>query len=357
MHTNPRRQQTGIPGRFSRRQIIVGGGLAAVGAVVVAACGSDDDSGASATTGSIVGSAPPASSGTSSGTASITNKYGTYDIPLDPQRLVLMENRIELETATALGLAPAAVGYFYEFTGGPAPWVAPWVPFTPTGDEEVFLSFDTNTEYLLTLDGDLIMSGANWLDGDDPAYWSYPMLSQVAPVLPVALEPDWRTDLAQVAAWMGRDDRLAETLAEFDDLRDGIKAKHADKLATAPMAMGSAEPPALWLTDSTSGAPAATALVELGGQFMPFGKPEAAAFGWLELSPESIGELGGADGALIWSGDPAYIDDLTTNPVWSSIPTVADDHVVIADQNVGSGYLYTVMECMRLWDQVYDKLN
>jgi len=41
-------------------------------------------------------------------TKSTTPKYGTDDVPVDPQRVVLMENRVELEAAVALGLSHVA---------------------------------------------------------------------------------------------------------------------------------------------------------------------------------------------------------------------------------------------------------
>lgn len=341
--TSPR----SLMGTPSRRQFLIAT-AASVGAITLGAC-SDDDTPTSAS-----------SSGSSSprpGTATITNKYGTYAVPLNPERLVLMENRVELEIATALGLAPIAVGHFFEFEGGPARWVAPWVPFEPRGDEEIFRSFETSTEYLLTLDPDLIVSGSNWLDAGDPPYWAYDALAEVAPVLPVGLESDWRADLRQIAEWMGRAERLEATLADFAELRDSIKDKHGDKLSTAQMAMGSAEPPALGLADFDSGSPAARALQELGGTLMPFSDPSAVDGGWLDLSPERIGELNEADGVLLWGPDTQAVNELTSNPLWAGIPAVEAGTVVISSQNVGSGHVYTVMECMRLWDEVYDTLD
>ncbi|WP_300017630.1 ABC transporter substrate-binding protein [Pseudonocardia sp.] len=329
---------------LTRRRVLIGLG-GTVGAVALGGCSGGD------------GSPAPAEGG-SAGRVPITNRYGTYEIPLDPQRLVLMENRRELEIATAIGLTPTAVGYFFEFEGGAAPWVAPWVPYEPTGAEQTFESFATNTESLLAMRPDLILSGANWLDASDPPYWSYGALSRVAPVVPVGLvDTDWREDLRQVAGWMQRTDALDRTLAEFAELRDSIRSRYAGTLGTAQVAMGSAEDPALWLADLDSGTPASLALQELGGSLMPFRDAGAVDNGWLTLSPERIGELEGADAALIWGPDQPSRDALTSNPLWAEVPAVAEDRVIVSEQNVGSGHLYTVMECMRLWDRVYERLG
>lgn len=319
------------------RRRLLGAGLAAVGSAMLTGCGG--------------GAAP--SSAPEGRTATVTNTFGTYEIPLEPQRLMLMENRVELEVATALGLTVASVGDFYTFTGGPAEWVAPWVPYRPSGSEQRFKSFETNTEAVLAIGPDLILSSSHWLSDDTTPGRRWADLVPAAPVVPIGLPGEWREDLRQVARWLGREDVLAGAFDEFARLRDDIRTRHADTLAEAAVAYGSAEDPFLWLADAGAASlPATVALRELGGKVVPLGYTD----GWLELAEEQVGTVGRADAALLWAPDAAARSRLTASPVWSGLDVVRAGRTVVSEQNVGSGQIYTIMECMRLWDRVYATL-
>ncbi|MGD9894633.1 MAG: ABC transporter substrate-binding protein [Dehalococcoidia bacterium] len=321
----------------TRRGLMVG----ALATALFVACGDDRNE-----------DAPPTAS-----TRTITTKYGTYDIPTDPQRIVLMENRVELETAAALGLSPIAIGKFFSFTGGHHEFVAPWVPFT-VSNEQFFDTFETDIEAMLQLRPDLIVSGTTWLDRDDPSARSYSALRAVAPVVPINVDLPWREALQEVAGWLGREDRLAETLREFDALRDGIKQKHASRIQHARVAYGSYESPNLFLRDfDEAKGPATKALSELGGHLLPLSVPVDPRFqGNRPISMENLRVLEEADAILIWAPDPVQRAEFMGNPLWPLLPAVRAGRAVVAPQNVGAGFLYTIMECLRLWDQVYATL-
>ncbi|WP_257233139.1 hypothetical protein [Rhodococcus qingshengii] len=85
---------------LTRRQFGFGAGIAGLGAFL-AACGD---------------------SGSSSGETemrSVTTPLGTYDIPVNPKRVVAIDSRLDLEPAVALELP--LVGYTYA-------QATPWVP-------------------------------------------------------------------------------------------------------------------------------------------------------------------------------------------------------------------------------------
>lgn len=47
---------------------------------------------------------------------------------------------------------------------------------------------------------------------------------------------------------------------------------------------------------------------------------------------------------------------LLNSPLWPLLDVVKNDRVVITPNVLGTGSVYTRMECLRLWDQVYSKL-
>jgi iron complex transport system substrate-binding protein len=290
-------------------------------------------------------------------TASITTSMGSYDVPLEPRRLLLMENRVELEVATVLGLRPSSIGVFYEFEGGPAPWVAPWVPYRPSGREETFDPFETSTERILALRPDLILSDDFWLreEAEAPGR-SYEELVPAAPVVPIARRGSWREAMREVARWLEREEPLDRLLAEFDELRDSIIDRHRDAIAEATIALGTCVEPFLSLMDLTSDVPASKAMAELGGKSLELGAGKADFSGSLDLSEERLDRLDEADAALIWASDADSLTRVTRSPVWQRGELVRSERVVISEQNVGSGQVYTIMEAMRLLDRTYATL-
>lgn len=286
-------------------------------------------------------------------TKSITSDFGTYDVPLDPRNVVLMGNRLDLEVVTALGIRPIAMGIEFNFINSRADTVAPWVPFDVTG-VETFPAFDATAEQIFAFDPDLIFSRLN------ASTWNQPRtdaLRKVAPFIPTGVLP-WREETARIAAWLGRESQQAAAVAEFEALRDEIKARHADKLATARVAFGSIEMPQIWVTNLDAKAPAAEALLELGGSAFVL-PPEVATYegGWAAISPENLGLLSEADALLYWGPTP---DDFKTfrasTPLWDRLPAVQAGRGFASENNIGNGSIYTIMEAMRLWDKVYTSL-
>jgi iron complex transport system substrate-binding protein len=284
----------------------------------------------------------------------IEHQFGTSIIPTDPKRLLLMGNRFDLETALALNLAPIAIGQEYAFRGGSVEYVAPWVPYTPDG-ADVFKSAEVDVEHLLRLRPDLIFCQGYQMESSPSR--DFKGLSAIAPVVPTNLLP-WREDLQQVASWLGREGRLAETVRQYDALCDEIKQRHASRIAQARVAFGSVEPPTVWLRnlDDPNG-PAARALADLGGQLHPLSVPPGGRKpGFFPIGMESIREIAGADAILLWAPTEEVRSAFLANPLWGLLPAVQAGRAVVSTNNVGQGSVYTVMECLRLWDQVYSTL-
>lgn len=286
-------------------------------------------------------------------TKSITTSFGTHDIPLEPKRLVLMGNRLDLETCLALGLSPVAMGWEYKFSDSHAEVVAPWVPYDPSSIE-IFDWQEVTAEQILAYEPDLIFARFQ------EAEWKaerFAAIRKIAPVIPIG-EGTWREDLTQVAGWLDRSDALAKIFAEHDALRDDIKARHAERIAGARISFGSVEPPSVWLCDHRAAVPAAQSHADLGGQIFPWpGEANPQFPGWMELSPENLGAIGDADAILFWAPTRAILDEfVATNPLWARLANVTDGRAILSPNNVGSGTVYTIMETLRLWDQVYGTL-
>jgi iron complex transport system substrate-binding protein len=323
----------------TRREFIHGIGAAALAAAFLAACGDDEDKAAT----------PEAT------TRVISSKYGTYEIPVDPKRLLLMGNRYDLETALALGLTPIAIGREYAFSGGTSDYVAPWVPFEAPDGIEVFDAGEGSIEQLLVLRPDLIFCQGYHLDNTD-LYRSFATLSNVAPVVPTSLLP-WREDLQQIARWLGREEHLARTFDEYDAQRDSVRQKHAQPLMNAKVAAGyPTSDNEFWLVSTGApDAPTSGTLIDLGGSTIHLPE-EPGSPGWTKLSFENLRMLDEADALLIYATDDASREILMRNPLWQLLNIVKTNRVVISPNNLGTGSVYTRMECLRLWDQVYSTL-
>lgn len=288
-----------------------------------------------------------------SATKSITTTYGTYDIPADPKRVVLMGNRVDLEIALALGITPVAMGREFSFEGSHHPDVAPWVPFDPSG-VEMFDPRAATAEQIFAYEPDLIIQRGYTSEWEPERFTA---LSKIVPHIPTDTKP-WREDMAQSGEWLGRGEQLAKVFTEHDALRDSIKAKYAALIPSKKMAYGSVEPPIVWLTGQSSTAPAAQSLKDLGGVDMPFPSVVQPEGGWGQLSPENLGLIGeGADAILLWAPTRDILDKFVAeNPLWPRLPQVESGRALLAPNNVGNGSVYTIMETLRLWDQVYATL-
>ena len=157
-------------------------------------------------------------SGSSSGETemrSVTTPLGTYDIPVNPKRVVAIDSRLDLEPAVALELP--LVGYTYA-------QATPWVPI----DSSVpFLSEIPNREQILALEPDLIVC-LNY----ESEWWPVAEMSTIAPVLTTEFTDDWRTNLSRLSGWLGRTATLDRLTLDYDNLISDIRSRHAEKIAS-----------------------------------------------------------------------------------------------------------------------------
>ncbi len=312
----------------TRRQFITM--LAAAG--LLTACGDDGDG-------------DGAGVGDSGDTIEVTNAFGTFQVPLAPQRVIGLEGRRDFETALALGLSPIAIGS-NAIDGGE---LAPFIDFDLT-DVEVIEQTEPNLELILSLRPDLILTRSSNIEGllDD--------LRPIAPLIPVAPDGPWRTDLEGVAAALDRTERLAEVLAAYDEQVDEIRTRHADRVDSAVLAIVQYVAGDRFYSSSASGFYLQVqTLADLGGVHLPFLDGGGSVLFDEGFSPEETGRLADADAILV-IGTADDHAELADSPLWQQLPAVTANRVVETDFRTNYGSVYAATACLDLLDQVYGTL-
>lgn len=269
---------------------------------------------------------------------SITTPLGTYDIPTDPQRVVVIDTRLDLEPAVALGLP--VVGYSYFET------IEPWVPHD---GKAVFIGRPPTREAVLAVDPDLII--CTNLPGTE--MWPIDKLTDIAPVLPVQFESDWKSILTDMGEWLGRRDRADAFIADYELELAAVKARRASVLGKKVAAIWSS--PDVGEINFLLGlnSPQVTAigqvLDDLGGVTVSTeGLGEYA-----NISYELMGDvLGDVDAIIVDSFDAEEIEGLEKSPVWQRLPAVKAGRVVLTSGAYYGG-CYTARHLLGEWDKVF----
>lgn len=278
--------------------------------------------------------------------------FGSFDIPLAPQRVVILEGRQDLETAIVLGMPrPVAIGDNAVDTEGAA---APFLGFDSAGIE-LIPGGEVDLEKVLALEPDLIIGRASNIE---------PLaadLATIAPLLPVEIdELAWRPELETVGRWTRRSDQVSAALRAHDDLMEQFRDTHAARLDTATAAVIQPWSGGTWYSSPSDGfLLQARTLRELGGTFVeaieraPLPEPG----GMSEFSAERLDLLAEADILLVASFSAAERSELAANPLWAQLPAVRADRVVHTDIRTNRGSVLAADECVRLWDRAYSLLD
>jgi iron complex transport system substrate-binding protein len=316
---------------LSRRQFGVGAFGVGV-AALLAACSSEADG----------------TTAEEAATRSVTTPLGTYDIPVDPKRVVAIDGRIDLELAVALGLP--VIGYNLNEA-------QPWVPVDPSVP---FLGRKPNVEEILGMQPDLVIC-LDW----DSEYWPTKELQSIAPVLPTDGTADWRTNLEQLAGWLDRTDDGKRIIADYEGEIAEIRERNADVIATKTVASlsFSAEQSLLYvsslpvspLSGKTAQQPTDMTLGDLGGRTL---SPEGfTAEG--ELGLEQMEKLQGVDGFMLSIDSPDSEDykALAANSLWQRLPAVQAGNITFLAGDTYYGSNYTGSYVARGWDELYTTLG
>ncbi|HEU4328232.1 MAG TPA: iron-siderophore ABC transporter substrate-binding protein [Roseiflexaceae bacterium] len=184
--------------------------------------------------------APAATSSTAAPTATspasvtypltLTDDRGSVTIPAPPQRVVTISEEMT-ELAVALGVQPVGFGSGrHEATQPGQPLAAPiYLDPALLGSPTFVGTLEPSIERLATLDPDLIL----YVNYDENIYQQ---LSQVAPTL--GFEPSgngaWQRIIGEVGKALGREQRAAEVVAEFEQRKAELRAQLAPAAARTP---------------------------------------------------------------------------------------------------------------------------
>lgn len=269
-------------------------------------------------------------------THTVTTVLGSYDIPADPQRVICIDSRLDLEPAVALGLN--VIGHAY---GKPEPWV-------PASPDWTFVGEIPDLEQVLALDPDLII--CTDVGDHDSEYWPINRLKDIAPVLPPAYVWPWKDIVARLGQWTGRDGAADSVLAEYDALITDIKARRSAQIASKTIAVIQPNAGGLVSIQAEMSLLQPQVLADLGGKTVPADDSQ-------DTSAENFGAAFGAvDGFLLVNHGEGLVEELAANPLWARLPAVAAGKVLSPLGNTNFGGVYTAMHIARLFDELYGTL-
>lgn len=272
-------------------------------------------------------------------TRTVTTKYGTYDIPAAPQRVVAIDSRLDLQPALALGLP--VVGYGHSKPGS-------WVP-VPEGLE--FYGSEINIEQVLASDPDLIICA-----GYDPdsVWWPANKLREIAPVVPTANDQPWKAAFRELATLLGREGEGEAAFGEYDALIADIKARHGEKLATRTVVSVQPGEGVLYVMNG-SAMLQPQVLADLGAKTIP--PAEGQLYDAGETPAEAFGDtLGQVDGLLLATTAPEQAAMLDGLDVWKRLPAVENGVLIASNGNINYGSIYSAIQIAKFVDELYTKM-
>lgn len=308
---------------LTRRGFGIGLGAAGIAAFLASCSGSDGGS-----SGSVE-------------TKTVTTPLGTYDIPVNPKRVIAIDSRLDLEAAVALELP--IIGYNH----------SPNRPWVPLAEGVPFLTEIPNREQILSLEPDLIIC----VDSDSE-WWPVTELSTIAPVLTTDFAEDWRTNIDRLAGWLGRTATLDKLTLDYDALIDRIRAEHAEKIAAKTVASISYLPESDMVyvssirTTMKGDKPSDMTLADLGGITVTAdGLDEEGG-----VSMENVELLAGCDGFMI-TEEPDVYAALMNSTLWQRLPAVQAGNVTRLGGATYYGSIYTIGYVAEGWNALYERMS
>ncbi|WP_029153890.1 MULTISPECIES: ABC transporter substrate-binding protein [Microbacterium] len=281
--------------------------------------------------GVLVGCSPDSGTGAGAGDDLIDYDYLEFSgrIPADPQRVLVVEGRADLEFALTCGYPVIASGFFFGRDGALFDEFGDLMP----ADLETFDFAETNEpdyERIAALEPDLIvMRQAAWV-GD---FYGNSRLSEIAPVLAVASgSTGWRQTMRDQASRLRRDQVVDEEIERYNDLVAEIRARSGTQLDATTLIFGTAlDDGGLWVITESQANEVAADL----GIAVPQYEPGAHENGYYELSPENLDRVSEANTLAIYAFDerPA----LGQTPTFRRLPAAQSGNVHSLDLTLNNG--------------------
>jgi len=282
----------------------------------------------------LVGASLPMPAFAQGATKTVTTPLGTYDIPLEPKRVVAIDPRTDYEPALVLGLSVIGVGQS-DYWGD--------LSHTPRSAGLMNIPLPTTSEAVLALEPDLIICS-----GEDPTgeWWPAARMQRIAPVLTTTFTRKWQDDLLQLADWLDRREPADKAVAEYNAAVDAIKARYAAQLANDKIAIltfssefrsFNAFIPGLEYSD-----PKGQLLADLGATTIDAGLLSDDAFGMESI----VDVLGDVDAILLCNFGTGGLSDLASDALWPRLPAVLAGRVHESTGYMWYGSYFTAMKAL-----------
>lgn len=155
-------------------------------------------------------SSPQEEDASTSATRTVTHLYGTAEIPVEPERVVVLDAGNVLESVLALGVVP--VGTVVPKTTGTWPdFIADKLPedVATMGDSEA----NVDIEKVVSADPDLIIVTSE----DESQREFYDAVSEIAPTVAVGdVANEWKSTLTELADHLGKQEVVTELLSDYE---------------------------------------------------------------------------------------------------------------------------------------------
>lgn len=269
-----------------------------------------------------------------SATKTVTTLLGTYDIPLQPKRVVAIDPRTDYEAALVLGLPVIAIGQS-DYWGN--------LSHTPRADDLVFIPLPTTSEAVLALEPDLIICSGEDPDGE---WWPAARMQQIAPVLTTTFTRKWQDDLLEMADWLDRRGPADKAVADYNGAVDALKARYAAQLARDKIAILTFNSEFRSFNAFIPGGeysdPKGQLLADLGARSIDRSLLSDDGFGMESI----VDVLGDVDAILLCNMGSGGLADLADDVLWPRLPAVLAGRVYEATGYTWYGSYFTAMTAL-----------
>lgn len=258
--------------------------------------------------------APGEDASDSSYPVTVEHDAGTTTIDAAPERILAVTDQGELAALLALGIRPVAYG---QRSPMELAYLAEAGAYDPA--IEVFPSTaDINFEQLASFQPDLIVGQTGFVTPDNLA-----LFEGIAPTIAID-SIGWREGLLDVGAATDNDEAAERKVAELEALLDGFAERVPFAEGRTVDIIVGARNTIFQYTDFNV---LNDILVSAGVEPLPAPNDPSLPNG-NEISEENLGLID-AEALVVLDFTGALLPELEANPLWTSLPAVADDNVTV----------------------------
>jgi ABC-type Fe3+-hydroxamate transport system substrate-binding protein len=283
------------------------------------------------------------------------------EIPVSPERVLVLDGRDPLEISLTLGLPVSAVPADPSLPEDAVEFPAYAELDSSTERIPYAQSEGINIEAIAVNEPDLIFG----MDVYFPDYYRYDRLEPIAPVINVTAFRPWREQLRRFGEVFERPERAERAVREFDAERDALDRRLGEIIRSNRLAI---------VTPNADGTffLGATLLIDVLSEFgaleleEPYRTPDGTRawdeFFYRSYSGERLDVLEVADVIILRQyadGDGGYtgFDALKSNPLWKRLPAVEAGRVL--ERNglwINNGSIYCARYCLDTVERAYEML-